>query len=578
MRNRFVLLLAALVACAPPSAPASASPGLAAAESAYADLRDLRDRIEVAKAAGQAPARSLALRHDSLRGEVAARLAAVGSSALAGEDARALGVMRLTLARDLGPLAWPCVILSECEGSARPESPATTTPGCVYDPARIAAADSLRARIYACYGWTQSHIAIGADTLDRLSILGALGSTPDAARRRDLFLALAPVWRSIDADGGPASPYRRLIALEVQHRGSRESPAAEQARATGVPPDSLEGWLLAILSAWRDATPDTVVEPWDWYWETGRASRALSPRVPRERLAALDADVWRALGADVSALRVHYDLEPRAGKDPVAFTTFGARAPAMKPWVFASYRTGGLDNLNELLHETGHAVHLAAIRTRPAFRDWPDSDPFTEAVADVAALDVYEPAWQQRWLGDSVPLAEGLRGRYGGIVMDVAWALFEVRMLRDPAADPNRVWTALTRSYLRIRPHPELSWWAMRGQLVDAPGYMMNYAAGAILIAAIRARIRELHGPFVTGDASWYGWVAPRLYRFGLERGTREVIEEFLGGPVSPAALLEDMARMRRTGLTRRRRRVPVRRRGSPGLCAPARRDPAASA
>ena len=164
------------------------------------------------------------------------------------------------------------------------------------------------------------------------------------------------------------------------------------------------------------------------------------------------------------------------------------------PWVFATYRTGGLDNLNELLHETGHAVHLAAIRTRPAFSDWPDSDPFTEAVADFVALDVYEPAWQQRWLGDSVPLADGLRGRYGGIVLDVAWALFELRMLRDPSSDPNQVWAGLTQDYLHIRPHPELSWWAMRGQLVDAPGYMMNYAAGAILIAAIRARTRARHG------------------------------------------------------------------------------------
>jgi hypothetical protein len=212
--------------------------------------------------------------------------------------------------------------------------------------------------------------------------------------------------------------------------------------------------------------------------------------------------------------------------------------------VFATYRTGGLDNLNELLHETGHAVHIAAIRTRPAFSDWPDSDPFTEAVADFVALDVYEPAWQQHWLGDSVPLADGLRSRYGGVVLDVAWALFEMRMQRDPGADPNQVWTTLTRDYLRIRPHPELSWWAMRGQLVDAPGYMMNYAAGSILIAAIRARTRAVHGSFVTGDLTWYRWVAPRLYRFGLERPTREVIEEFLGGPVSPRALLEDMKRM----------------------------------
>jgi hypothetical protein len=277
----------------------------------------------------------------------------------------------------------------------------------------------------------------------------------------------------------------------------------------------------------------------------------LAARVPAERLPAINAEVYRALGADVDSIGVRYDLAARDGKTPVAFCTFGRRARASdggwrsaEPWVFATYRAGGLDNLNELLHETGHAVHIAAIRTRPAFADWPDSDPFTEAVAEFVALDVYEPAWQQRWLGDSVPLADGLRARYGGIVMDVAWAVFELRMQRDPAADPNAIWTALTRDYLGIRPHPELSWWAMRGQLVDSPGYMMNYAAGAILIAALRARTVELHGPFAAGDRSWYGWVAPRLFRFGLERPSREVIEEFLGGPVTPAALLRDMRRL----------------------------------
>jgi len=160
---------------------------------------------------------------------------------------------------------------------------------------------------------------------------------------------------------------------------------------------------------------------------------------------------------------------------------------------------------------------------------------------------VYEPAWQQRWLGDSVPLADGLRGRYGAILLDMSWALFELRMLRDPSADPNLVWASLTQDYLHIRAHPELAWWAMRGQLVDEPGYMMNYAAGAIVIAAIRERTRARHGDFTRGDPGWYAWVAPRLYRYGLERPTREVVEGFLGGPVSPAALLTDLRRMPRT-------------------------------
>ena len=522
------------------------SPSLSAAESLYADLRDSRDRIDVTLASGAGATRlsdSIA-GYNALRRQVAARIGAIDSTALLREDARALAVMRRTLAQDLDSVP-------PSENSSTPPR----QPSCSFDPGTIArlrnGLDSLRARIYACYAWAQSHVLVGRDSLDRLSVLAALGQTDDAKRRRQLFLALDPVWRSMNADNGPASPYRRLIREEVRHRNGEAAPALDQARASGVPPDSLEHWLRAMLAAWRDGTADSLVEPWDWYYATGRTSRILSSRIPQARLLQLDRQVYRSLGADLESLQVRYDVEPREGKTPVAYTTFGARPRFInggwrrgEPWVFATYRTGGLDNLNELLHETGHAIHIAAIRTRPAFADWPDSDPFTEAVADFMALEVYEPEWQQHWLGDSVPLRDGLRSRYGGIIMDVTWALFEVEMQRDTTADPNVVWTALTRDYLHIRPHPELSWWAMRGQLIDAPGYMMNYAAGAILIAAIRERTRQAHGSFTEGDPTWYRWIAPRLYRFGMERPTREVIEEFLGRPVSPAAILQDMKRM----------------------------------
>ncbi|HEV7364267.1 MAG TPA: hypothetical protein VGN76_00320, partial [Gemmatimonadales bacterium] len=486
------LLAPMLLACTTRPGPAALTgTPLSVAESLYADVRTARDRIDVSIAAGRTgtsdatPLAAMILDYDRSRRVLASRLAAIDSAALRTDDSRALGLMRRTLARDLDSLAYP--LHPEATG---PHSP----PDCGYDPSAVAAVknglDSLRQRLYACYGWAQSHVVFQTDTLDRLTILSAMSRSDDPGRRRRLFLSLDSVWRSVNRNNEPASPYRQLIAEEARQRGSHESPAAEQARGSGVPPDSLERWLVGLLTTWRAVNPDSLVEPWDWYYITGRASRILSSRVSRERLAELNQQVYRSLGADVKSLRVQYDLAPRPGKTPVAYTTFGARPRLLngrwqtgEPWVFATYRTGGLDNLNELLHETGHAVHIAAIRTRPAYADWPDSDPFTEAVADFVALDVYEPVWQQRWLGDSVPLADGLRGRYGGIVMDVAWALFELRMLRDPRADPNEIWTALTRGYLRIRPHPELSWWAMRAQLIDAPGYMMNYAAGAILIA-----------------------------------------------------------------------------------------------
>ena len=521
------------------------------AESLYADLRSLRDRLDVAAASGRngsndaTPYSTLILSHNALRAELTRRLAAVDSSSLRPEDARALGIMRRTLERDLTVLTP--------QSALAPQS-AEAEPDCSYDASALvrksSGLDSLRARLYSCYGWAQSHLIFEGDTLDRLSVLGQLGGEVDPARRRRLFLALDPVWRTVNGDNGRDSPYRRLISAESRDQSQNRARQTDQSSLSGVPPDSVEPWLAAILGAWRDANPDSLIEPWDWYYATGRTSRILSRGLSRERMTALNAAVYRALGADVDSLGVHYDLDPRPGKDPVAYTTFGSRPRlvngswrAGEPWVFATYRIGGLDNLNELLHETGHAVHIAAIRTRPAFADWPDSDPFTEGVADLVALEVYDPLWQQRWLGESVPLAEGLRGRYGGIVLDVAWALFERRMLRNPEADPNVVWSDITGRYLRIRSHPELSWWAMRGQLIDAPGYMMNYAVGAMLAAAIRARTRAVRGS--ANGTGWYQWIAPRLYRFGLERPTREVLQEFLGGPISPTPLLNDLERMK---------------------------------
>ena len=41
-----------------------------------------------------------------------------------------------------------------------------------------------------------------------------------------------------------------------------------------------------------------------------------------------------------------------------------------------------LAEIEALVHENGHAVHISAIRNRTAFTDWPDTL-FTEAFADV---------------------------------------------------------------------------------------------------------------------------------------------------------------------------------------------------
>lgn len=402
----------------------------------------------------------------------------------------------------------------------------------------------LTDHVFACYGAAAQRIIVDRDTLDRLTIFGLLGRTDDRARRERLFRALMPVWISVNGDDGVHSPYREMVRRRVAGWAPGPTPMADRARGLGVAPDTLEHWLLQVLEGWRATLPDTLLEPWDWYFRNGEASRLLSQAIPRDSLLTINHRFYRALGVDPVALQVYYDIDPRPGKYPVAFTDIAHRSP-MTPWVSASYRTGGLDNLSELLHESGHSIHIAGIRTRPVWADWPDSDTFTEAIADLAALEMYEPAWQKHFLGVSAPLATSLRAKYAGIMLDIAWSLFEIRVHLDPSRSPNAIWAELTGDYLHIVPHPEWSWWAMRGQLVDGPGYMLNYAFGAILVADLRAALVSHRGRFTGGDPAWYAWVAPRLYRFGAERPALQVVKAFLGRSVRTGALLRDLARGR---------------------------------
>src|SRR5205085_5046378 len=135
-----------------------------------------------------------------------------------------------------------------------------------------------------------------------------------------------------------------------------------------------------------------------------------------------------------------------------------------------------------------------------------------------------------RWLGTDVPLRDGIRARYAEVAMDAAWAVFELELHADPSRIPNDVWTDISTRYLGVVAHPEWSWWAMRGQLVDAPGYMANYAIGAVLACDLRAAFRRA-GDWIDGDPGWYARVSDRLLRFGLERPSGAVLREVLGRP-----------------------------------------------
>jgi hypothetical protein len=470
-------------------------------------------------------------------------------AALDREDARAIDVMR-------GLLPWFDETEPPPAVRGAPDRAGSESRADPFEARQRAGEARQRAGLYRRYGAASTNIRFGAETLDRWTVLGRLGTEPDGDTRRALFRSLEPVWRTVDGDRPDRSGFRALVGPVARRWATEGSPIEVNARSVGLAPGSLEGILHELLAAWRDVLGPGRLEPWDYWHAVGAASRRLDRHLRPGRMLELNRTYLRSLGADPDGLGINYDVLPRPDRPPVpvAFTIgMGGWARDQRssgpwtprpPWVFATYATGGLGDLLELLHESGHALHAAATRTRPAFLELPlDDTAYAEGMADFLGWDVTEPAWQRHWLGDAAEPHEAALDRFGGVMLDVCWALFELSLYRDPDLDPNELWTSITSDGLGVEPHPEWSWWAMRGQLIDSPGYLANYALSALIAAALRERLLELRGPWWEGDPGWFAFVGERLFAPGASRPPSDLLEGFLGGPLTAEPLLADLRR-----------------------------------
>ena len=412
---------------------------------------------------------------------------------------------------------------------------------------------SDRRAIFDACGAAMASLEVGAGRFDRLTVTSMLAREDDATHRHNLFLSMEPAWRTLNGDDGPASPYRRLLADSAARWQREGSPIDANAAGLGMDPTTVEPTMRRILGAFRAvAIGPGLVEPWDYRHRVGGLARRVDPLVPLARLREINDAHLRSIGADPATLDIAYDIHPRIDRPviPIAFTVSediavragdGTWTPA-KPWVFATYADGGIGNLEELLHESGHALHYAAIRTRPAMFSWPpDQTAFVEAVADVVGWTAHEPAFLKEHLGVEVTARESVIARFGSVALDAAWTLFEIELHRHPDRSPNEVWAEIAERELGIHGHPEWSWWAGRGQLIDGPGYLANYALGAVVVAAVRARVRATRGDWSLGDPGWYGHVSDALLQFGGGRTPARLLEAFLGGPLTADPLIANI-------------------------------------
>jgi len=539
----WAMLILAVVSFASPVQAASSS--VARAEALYADWLDAVSALATvdsgftARVSGRghrawaARSRELSAKLDAALGT----LAASGAPALTSEDARVIAAIRKGIvdnAPDV-PVVDPEHPAQHCGDTAQHTSDSTL----------------LQVALYECFEEIGNRIDFEGRNIVRTTALDRLQQLTDAAQRKRLFLALSPLWIAVNGADTPDSPYRRMMVLNgIEIRKNGSSPISNAAMTLGVTPQQVEQWLVQILEAWRAQSSGPALEPWDYWYASASASRELAAAIPRQSVLGIAKRFYRDLGADLDGLGVQHDLDIRPGKAPLAYTEqtqigrrIGNRWRPTLARVSANYEQGGLFVLNELIHEDGHAVHYAALRTRPAYFSLGD-DLFFEAFADVPAWSSSEPQWQQKYLGSRAAEASSMRELFSNVMLDVSWGLFELRMLADPSRDPNLVWTDITSRYLNIAAHPEFSWWALRVQLVRWPGYMINYGLGAVLTADIRQHIRDAIGPFDTGNPRWYPWTSEHLLQFGSSVETAQLLRNFLGRPVSPDAILKQLQRV----------------------------------
>ena len=495
--------------------------GIEVTETAFADLAVSFGDLLVARSRGE-PAdevagstRALAGRYRRRRRDFDGVLDATEVGGGAPDDRAALENMRATL-------EW----FDELEPTpgARPTAGGTA--------AEDAATRGLRATTYRRYGLAASRIRVGGETIDRLTALGRLGSEPDPATRRAIFEAMAPVWQAVDGDGGDASPYRRLVASTAARWATHGSTIEANATALGLAPGTAEATFRSILRAWKAVMGPTELEPWDYRYAVGAASRQLDARAPQDRLLAINHAYLAALGAEPAALRLRTTScrgpgdrssrspsrrarawrrirppRPAGGRDPP-----GSSPPTRK--AASATSRNSCTRVATRSRPPGSACGRPSRSTR--WRPPPSSRPRPTSWAGTSPSRIGSDAGS----GDAADPRDALLDRYGAVMLDVCWALFEIVVHRHPDRRPNDIWSEIAHEGLGVIPHPEWSWWAVRGQLIESPGYLANYALSAIVAAAVRARILELRGPWWDGDPGWYPFVAEALFAPG-RRGRR---------------------------------------------------------
>ena len=393
------------------------------------------------------------------------------------------------------------------------------------------------------------------------------GDGAGSRRRRRLFLALEPLWRAVDGDGGGASPYRaliresraRVVRRPLPHRRQRARARARGGRGRGLGVGDPR--RLARRRGGAGRAPRRAADRALGLVVAGRRGRSRAgARRSRSTARRRQPRVHAALGADVEALGIRFDVDAAPGRPPlpVAFTTFGGAAASPTPT--ARGDPGRADGVRATTRRRPGRPQRARPRDRPRDPHRRDPDPARRSPTgrtptrsprpspSVVALDAGEPAWHARWIAGAaaIPDASSIRCATRRSRSTPRGPCSRSGCSPDPTRRPNDVWTEITSELAGRRPAPG----------VVVVGDPRPARPGAGLHGELRRRRRARGRPpgrdprgarRLARTATPAGTRGSRSASTGSGRSGRQATccETCSGRPPNAAAVLADIARAR---------------------------------
>jgi len=166
-------------------------------------------------------------------------LAKIPAQGLTAADAKAVAAMRTQLASFSENPTESSLTGGHCQDAQRKNKDKNKDKDKDLDYA------ALRQSLVACFSEVGGNMSFEGGKINRQTALDLLHETPEPDRRKALFTALGPLWKAINGNNEPDSPYRRMIAMASADGAKNGSEIDRAARDAGVDNAEVEKWLVA---------------------------------------------------------------------------------------------------------------------------------------------------------------------------------------------------------------------------------------------------------------------------------------------------------------------------------------------